>query len=164
MTQSEAQAALAALTNAEISAESLDDLGNIILTLARQKKALEAEKAEKADPLHAAWKKALAPISKRLNSIEEAIDQGKAKYLECLDIRLQALQTAVDEGRFEDAEALTDEPGSLTVTHVKEVSITGTLPEAFMVPDLKKIKAALLAGEEVPGATLIQKRVIRCDI
>lgn len=88
--------------------------------------------------------------AKRIKLLEKA-QSGKMKE-----------ETAVKKlSEIKDVKAQTDK-SSLRVSTRKEVEIVDVnlIPREFMVPDLKKIKAQLLAENEVKGARLIEKQVI----
>ncbi|MBK6920587.1 MAG: hypothetical protein IPH07_24515 [Deltaproteobacteria bacterium] len=127
----------------------------------RHRKALKAEREKITQPLHAAWKAALAFFAKpdkRLEQLEHELKTGIAAGMRrAEDAAALALQAAHEAG---DAEAIAavvlDKPTGISVTPRPCVRYTDSslVPRHLCEPSHALVKAALEAGEEVPGAEL----------
>lgn len=135
-------------------------------------RAAEGEKEKFTKPLNELLKVTrnhFKPFFDRVDSTERAIKTAMIDFLNRQEEATRKLNASFAEGKIAKTSTLlrkTEElavtSGDATVRKIKVVSITNLkkIPLEFLTPDMGKIKAALVAGEEVPGAELVEEKNI----
>lgn len=132
----------------------------------------QEEKEEFTKPLNALLKATNAhfkPFFDYLDNTEEIKKGEMVIFLNEQEVKAEKIQAKFNSGEIKKVSTLLGKQAELQTTsedanvrrlNVVEIVDEKKIPREYLVPDMVRIKAALLAGESVPGAKIVEKKSI----
>lgn len=160
---------------ANLQIRSQEDYQSLATTLAKIKeiRKLAVEEKEKfTKPLNELLRTTSAhfkPFFDKIDALEVLKKSEMVKYLNAQEAKQLKVQEKFDSGEIKKVSTLlgkqvelqtTSDDASVRRLKVVEITDERKLPREYLVPDLAKIKAALLAGETVAGARIVEQKSI----
>lgn len=155
----------------EVVIKNQDDLAKADTILANVQDTLKKIKAEKdgiIKPIKESIdkiKEKYAPYEEQLEEVKAKFKQAKLAYSEILEAQKATLVERVDNGEIKATtainriEKLGDVDGIKTIKSLFIEDET-KIPREYFVIDLVKVRKDLLAGISVPGAKMVDKKII----
>lgn len=109
------------------------------------------------------------PFLDKIDALEATKKGEMVKYLDAQEIKTEKIQAKFDSGEIKKVSTLlgkttqlqtTSDDASVRRLKVVEITDERKLPREYMVPNLVAIKAALLAGETIAGARIVEQKSI----
>lgn len=152
--------------------EDYELAGKLISQLKDMAKQAKAEERKITDPLNealTATRKHFKPFFTAVESTEAEIKERMLAFLSKQEEKANKLGKQLEDGKIKKLSTYASKVNDLhvsnehaSVRNVKVVEIVkeSTIPREYLVPDLNKIKAALVEGKKVPGCILTTKQTI----